>query len=40
VTEPLGVFQDPNKTYFYGGIGYRNVGSEQFSVDELFVQPR
>jgi hypothetical protein len=38
--EPLGVFQDPEKTYLYGGIGYRNVGSEQFSVDELFVQPR
>jgi hypothetical protein len=38
--EPLGVFQDPNKTYLYGGIGFRNVGPEQFSVDELFVQPR
>lgn len=38
--ENLSVFQDPNKTYLYGGIGYRNVGPEQFSVDELFVQPR
>jgi hypothetical protein len=38
--EPLGVFQDPDKTFLYGGIGFRNVGPEQFSVDELFVQPR
>jgi hypothetical protein len=38
--ENLSVFQDPDKTFFYGGIGFRNVGQEQFSVDELFVQPR
>ena len=38
--EPLGVFQDPDKTYLYGGIGFRSVGPEVFSVDELFVQPR
>ena len=38
--EPLGVFQDKDKTFLYGGIGFRNVGAEQFSVDELFVQPR
>lgn len=38
--EPLGVFQDPDKTFLYGGIGFRNVGPEQFSVDELYVQPR
>ena len=38
--EPLGVFQDPSKTYFYGGIGFRTVGPEQFSVDDLYVQPR
>ncbi len=37
--EPLGVFQDPNKTYLYGGIGFRTVGPEQFSIDELYVQP-
>ena len=35
----LGVFQDPDNTFPYGGIGFRTVGSEQFSVDELFVQP-
>jgi hypothetical protein len=38
--EPLGVFQDKDKTFFYGGIGFRNVDGEQFSVDDLFVQPR
>ena len=38
--EPLGVFQDPEKTYLYGGIGFRTVGGEQFSIDDLFVQPR
>jgi hypothetical protein len=38
--EPLGVFQDKDKTFFYGGIGFRNVADEQFSVDELYVQPR
>jgi hypothetical protein len=38
--ENLAVFQDPNKTFFYGGIGFRTVGPEQFSVDELYVQPR
>lgn len=38
--EPLGVFQDKDKTFLYGGIGFRSVGPEQFSVDELFVQPR
>lgn len=37
--EPLGVFQDPNKTFLYGGIGFRSVGPEQFSIDELYVQP-
>src|SRR5262249_36762992 len=37
---PLGVFQDPDKTFFYGGIGFRSVGTEQFSVDELYVQPK
>lgn len=38
--EPLGVFQDPNQTFLYGGIGFRTVGGEQFSVDELYVQPQ
>lgn len=37
--EPLGVFQDPDKTFLYGGIGFRSVGPEQFSIDELYVQP-
>lgn len=38
--EPLGVFQDKDSTYLYGGIGFRSVGAEQFSIDELYVQPR
>jgi hypothetical protein len=36
----LGVFEDPNNTFVYGGLGFRTVGSETFSVDELFVQPK
>jgi len=37
--ENLSVFQDPDKTFLYGGIGFRTVGPEQFSIDELYVQP-
>lgn len=36
----LGVFQDPNNTFPYGGVGFRTVAAEQFSVDDLFVQPQ
>lgn len=36
----LGVFEDPNNTFVFGGLGFRTVGSEQFSIDELFVQPQ
>lgn len=38
--EPLGVFQDPEKTFLYGGLGFRTVANEQYSIDDLFVQPR
>jgi PEGA domain len=38
--ENLGFFDDPNSTFRYGGIGFRTVASEKFSVDELVVRPR
>lgn len=38
--EPLGSFQDPGSTFLLGGIGFRNVGREKFSIDELVVRPR
>jgi hypothetical protein len=38
--ENLGFFDDPKNTYTYGGIGFRTVGPERFSVDDLFVQPK
>ncbi len=37
--DPLGIFIDENNVYPGGGIGFRNVGAEQFSVDELYVRP-
>jgi PEGA domain len=36
----LGFFDDPNNTFRLGGIGFRTVGLERFSIDDLFVQPR
>jgi hypothetical protein len=38
--ENLGFFEDPNSTFLLGGIGFRSVGSEKFSIDELVVKPR
>jgi serine/threonine protein kinase len=35
----LGVFKDPNDVFPYGSIGFRTVGPEQFSIDELYVTP-
>lgn len=32
-------FQDPNNTFPYGSVGFRSVGSEQFSIAELHVIP-
>lgn len=37
--DPLGYFKDEDSTYMIGGIGFRTVGSERFSVDELYVRP-
>jgi len=36
----LGFFDDPNSTFLLGGIGFRTVASERFSIDDLFVRPR
>lgn len=38
--ENLGSFDDPNNTFLLGGIGFRTVGGEKFSIDELVVKPR
>ncbi len=35
----LGFYKDPNNVFPYGSIGFRTVGSERFSVDELYVLP-
>lgn len=35
----LGFFKDPNNVLPYGSIGFRTVGPEQFSIDELYVLP-
>jgi hypothetical protein len=36
---PVGVLKDNDNLFPYGGIGFRTVGSEKFSVGELFVRP-
>jgi hypothetical protein len=35
----LGAYNDPNSTFLYGGIGFRTVDKEKFSIDDLFVGP-
>ena len=40
ISDKLGFFEDPNKNFPYGNIGFRTVGAEKFSIDDLFVQPR
>lgn len=34
----LGTFTDPNNSFLYGGFGFRSVGTENFSVDDLYVK--
>ena len=36
---PVGVLKDNDNFFPYGGIGFRTIGSEKFSVAELFVRP-
>jgi serine/threonine protein kinase len=35
----LGLFHDPDNTFTFGGVGFRTVGIEKFSVDDLYVRP-
>jgi hypothetical protein len=39
-TTQLGFFEDKDSTFLIGGIGFRTVASEKFSIDDLFVRPR
>lgn len=36
----LGAFKDPDNLFQYGDVGFRTVAKENFSVDDLYVQPR
>lgn len=36
---PLGSFTDPDNAFPYGGIGFRTVAGEKFSIDDLYIQP-
>jgi hypothetical protein len=36
----FGFFEDPKHLFPYGNIGFRTIGQEQFSIDELFVVPK
>jgi len=39
-TTQLGFFEDKDSTFLLGGVGFRTVASEKFSIDDLFVRPR
>ena len=39
-SEVLGYFQDANKLFPVGSFGFRTVGLERFSIDDIYVQPR
>lgn len=39
-SEVLGYFQDTNNPFTLGGFGFRTIGLERFSIDDLYVQPR
>jgi hypothetical protein len=36
----LGTFTDKNSSFLYGGFGFRSVGLESFSVDDLYIKAR
>lgn len=38
--ENIGFFDDKSSTFLLGGIGFRTVASEKFSIDDLFAKPR
>ena len=35
----LGLFKDPSNTLPFGSVGFRTIGAERFSIDELYVLP-
>ena len=35
----LGDYSDPDNTFPSGSIGFRTLGIEKFSVDDLFIRP-
>ena len=39
-SEVLGFFEDKDNLFPYGGVGFRTVAAEKFSIDDLFVRPR
>jgi serine/threonine protein kinase len=39
IGDPLGDFKDESNAYPVGEIGFRTVGQERFSVDELYIRP-
>jgi len=39
-SEALDAYKDKDSTFLFGGVGFRTVGTEQFSIDELYVQPQ
>jgi hypothetical protein len=36
---PIGAFKDNNNFFIYGTIGFRTIGGEKFSIDEVVVTP-
>jgi len=39
VNEKLGYFEDADRRLLIGGVGFRTVGPEKFSIDDLYVRP-
>jgi hypothetical protein len=39
-SEVLGYFQDANKLFSLGSFGFRTIGLERFSIDDIYVLPR
>jgi hypothetical protein len=37
--DPLGYFKDEDNNYPVGSVGFRTIGPERFSVDELYIRP-
>jgi hypothetical protein len=39
VNEKLGYYEDADRRLLIGGVGFRTVGPEKFSIDDLYVRP-